>query len=140
MEKLLGTVGCKREIPLLSWINLLLSLEVLDDSWPQLLHNLKQSEQDTAEFMKYLDDRVLEYEQMAVYFIYRHVAIAPRREQAVTRALFAVMSVKLLLSLGNMLWRQSGRFTFEDQVELARMYSAEIEYSDENLYIILNSL
>ncbi len=138
LDKMIETTGCRRDIPLSSWVKLLMSLEVLDNSWLKLLQSFKP--QDTSDFMKYMGDRAIEYEQLAIYFIYRHFAIAPSREQAAARALFAVLSVRLLIALGSMLWRKNGAFTFEDQVELARMYSAEIEYSDENLYIILNSL
>ncbi|MBO5201066.1 MAG: flagellin lysine-N-methylase [Clostridia bacterium] len=138
MDRLLKTVNCQRKISLSSLVKLLKSLEVLDNSWLQLLENYKP--QDIAVFLDYMGDRAIEYEQLAVYFIYRHFAIAPSREQVSARALFAVLSVRLLMALGSMLWWQNGQFTFEDQVELARMYSAEIEYSDQNLYIILNSL
>ena len=35
---------------------------------------------------------------------------------------------------------ESGDFSFEDQVELCRLFSSEIEYCEENLYAILDEL
>jgi len=42
--------------------------------------------------------------------------------------------------MGAVVWHQTDTFTFEQQVELARMFSAEIEYSDEKLDIIVDEL
>ena len=39
----------------------------------------------------------------------------------------------MLRALGAAACAERGDFTFEDQTELFRMYSAEIEYSEENL-------
>ena len=35
---------------------------------------------------------------------------------------------------------KKGSFSFEDMVEVARLYSGEIEYSDENTDAIMNEL
>ena len=53
-------------------------------------------------------------------------------------ATFAVWAVRLLHRLGAVIWTESGQFSFEQQVELARLFSSEIEYSDENLYVLLD--
>ena len=39
-----------------------------------------------------------------------------------------------------MLWTEQGRFDFEDQAELARLFSSELEYSEENLDALLDEL
>lgn len=71
------------------------------------------------------------FEQLAVYFIYRHLLPEQRRE----RCALAVLSVRVLASL----FRQTEQ-TAESLVELARLYSAEIEYSDENLCALLKAM
>ncbi len=56
------------------------------------------------------------------------------------RVLFAIAGVTTLLYLGAAHYRETGNFTLDDQVELVRMYSSEIEYSDENVEKILDYL
>ena len=140
-------------IPWDEWIDLLISLERLDPAWTQLLqtaadlpeylhltfpHN--QPMEYLTDFDRYMADRQHEYQQFLVYLIYRHFANAYDREDAACRALFAGYAYQLLRIMGAVIWHQTGAFTFEQQVELARMFSAEIEYSDENLDIILDEL
>ncbi|MBR2490816.1 MAG: hypothetical protein IKB65_04965, partial [Ruminiclostridium sp.] len=53
---------------------------------------------------------------------------------------FAVLSTRLLYLLGAIHWGKTGVFTFENQVEYARKYSAEIEYSQDNLDALFTML
>ena len=39
--------------------------------------------------------------------------------------------------MGNALFNEKGSFTTDDQLEIMRLFSSEIEYSDENLDVIL---
>ena len=55
-------------------------------------------------------------------------------------AAFAALGFVLLRAMGAMIYKEQGAFSFEDQVELARLFSSEIEYSDENLDILLDCL
>ena len=120
------------------WAQLLLSLERLDDAWTERLGTLKSV--DTTAFDQHMTWRQSEYEQLAVYFLYRHFAGAETAEEMRRRAAFVAFAVQLLHTLGALQFKTEGDFTFEDQVELARLFSSEIEYSDENLEIILNGL
>ena len=44
--------------------------------------------------------------------------------------------MRLIHYLGACLFKENGAFTKEEQVELSRMFSSEIEYSDENIDLI----
>ena len=134
---------CQTEIPHMDWeewIDLLLSLERLDPAWTDQLLSVQCLPDNLAAFDGYMADRQHEYQQFLVYLIYRHFANACDWEDAASRALFAGYSYQLLRAMGAAIWQNTGAFTFEQQVELARMFSAEIEYSDENLDIILDEL
>ena len=122
------------------WADVLLGLERLDEDWTSLLLKLKEFDGDTADFDRFMCERQSEYEQLLVYLIYRHFANAPDFESAVARARFAVLGYEILLSLGAVIYNEKGDFTLENQIELARLFSSEIEYSDENLYTILDEL
>ncbi len=124
------------------WASFLLTLEQLEPSWTTRSEQLRDSfaNADLTAFDAYMVDRQTEYEQLLVYFVYRHLANAADADGVAARAAFAALGYTLIRALGAVQWSESGRFTFEDQVELARQFSAEIEYSDENLYILLDQL
>jgi lysine-N-methylase len=128
--------------PMGEWASLLLELERLDPSWTDLLISLKEGwdTADYAGFSQHMALRQSEYEQLLVYLIYRHMANAPDFTSLAARASFADLIYRLLYTLGAIIWTKTGKFSFEDQVELVRLFSSEIEYSDENLYLILDSL
>ena len=124
------------------WAEILLDLERLDEKWTALLHALRDGWEtvDLDGFDRHMSARQTEYEQLSVYLLYRYFANAPDFAAAAARAAFAALGYRMLHALGAMLWTQSGEFTFADEVELCRLFSSEIEYSDENVYVLLDVL
>lgn len=125
-----------------AWADIFLDLERLDEKWTDTLYILK-AYGDTAIprlFDIHMKDRQTEYEQLLHYLVYRHLANAPDIYEASLRAGFAVMCYKLVYHIGTALWDKNKKFTVEDQIDLCRMLSAEVEYSDENLYFLLEVL
>ena len=112
-----------------SWTDVFLELERLDEGWTALLQKLEQDGK-TAPVPDVPD--VL-WEQLLVYFLYRHFLTAWEDGDVGSKAGFAVLSVRLLRCL-------KGLFPEMELSELARMYSAEIEYSTENLDILFEEL
>ena len=121
------------------WAEMLLSLERLEEGWTALLELLRDHAGDPAAFDILMASRQTEYEQLLVYLVYRHLANACDGEELAARASFAAFGWMLLRALGAALYAKNGSFTFEDQVELARLFSSEIEYSDENLPALLEA-
>ena len=112
-----------------NWTDVFLELERLDEGWTALLQKLEQDGK-TAPVPDVPD--VL-WEQLLVYFLYRHFLTAWEDGDVGSKAGFAVLSVRLLRCL-------KGLFPEMELSELARMYSAEIEYSTENLDILFEEL
>ena len=112
-----------------SWTDVFLELERLDEGWTALLQKLEQDGK-TAPVPDVPDVR---WEQLLVYFLYRHFLTAWEDGDVGSKAGFAVLSVRLLRCL-------KGLFPEMELSELARMYSAEIEYSTENLDILFEEL
>ena len=135
-----GTDLPPRSIP--EWAEFLLSLERLDEGWTRVLEGLCRHwhRADRRGFDAHMAARQTEYEQFLVYLIYRHFANAPDLQEAAARAAFAALGYFLIHEAGAVQWTECNRFSFADQVELARLFSAEIEYSDENLYLLLEEL
>ncbi len=137
---MLSLCGAKMpEKSMAEWAKILLSLERLDESWTDVLKMLERCV-DTEAFDRHMQGRESEYEQLLVYFIYRHFANAPDMYEVAARAAFAALAYNVLHALGAALFAKNGDFTFHDHSELCRMFSSEIEYSDENLYILLDEV
>ncbi len=124
------------------WAERLLRLERLDEAWTKRLEELKKdwASLDIAGFERHMARRQTEYEQLLVYLVFRHMANAADEIDLAARAAFAALGYALLYALGALQWTQTGGFSFADQVELGRLFSSEIEYSDENLDILLDAL
>lgn len=111
------------------WVDVFLELERLDEGWTALLQKLEQDGKSTP--VPEVPD--VQWEQLLVYFLYRHFLTAWEDGDVGSKAGFAVLSVRLLRCL-------KGLFPQVELAELARMYSAEVEYSTENLDILFDEL
>ncbi len=100
----------------------LLGLERMDESWTALLHRL------AAEVPAALEPRLSEgpYGRLTAYFLFRHFAAGAETE-AGARLAFSCWAVRLLCAMA----------VFAPLEEAVRLFSAEIEYSDENVKRIL---
>ena len=103
----------------------LLTLERMDEAWTALLQRL--AAEGTAELEPQLSAGP--YGRLAAYFLYRHFA-AGGEEEAGARLTFALFAARLLCAM-------AAYAPLEDAV---RLFSAEIEYSDENVEKLLNWL
>lgn len=143
VEEMLQLCGASRPGKTVGqWAEILLGLERLDEAWTELLDLLleKGPQANAVDFDIYMQERQTEYEQLLVYLVYRHLVGAVDESDLAARAGFAALGYRLLHAMGAAIWTETGDFTFEQQVELARLFSSEIEYSDENLDILLDEL
>ena len=111
------------------WADVFLELERLDEAWTPMLERL--AEEGEAAPVPAVSDE--EWEQLLVYFLYRHFLTAYEDGDVGSKAGFAVLSVRLLRCL-------KGLYPQTQLAELARMYSAEVEYSTENLETLFAEL
>lgn len=124
------------------WISFLNNLEHLENNWSTILKSIliEHNKIDLASFNNYMNGREIEYEQLCVYILYRHLSNAVDHIDFIARIKFVALAYHLLHSIGAYIFSSTNNFTFEDQIELMRLFSAEIEYSDENLDIIFDEL
>ena len=112
------------------WIDAFLSLEIMDGAWKALLCEAKENEIPQEENGAF----ETAWEQILVYFIYRHVSDP---EQDVRKKIFfSVLGVSFIRGLFAYVCKRDGKADFESLVELCRLYSSEIEYSEENTEIL----
>ena len=106
------------------WADFLRTLERLDPTWDAVLTRLTNVPDDLPDFSP------LAVEQFTVYLLHRHVPGALLDGDLPGRVLFCAVSGMLFLRLSTLLGEN----------EAARMYSSEIEYSEENLCSFLDEL
>ena len=108
------------------WIDAFLSLEIMDGAWKALLCEAKENEIPQEEN----GDFETAWEQILVYFIYRHVSDP---EQDVRKKIFfSVLGVSFIRGLFAYICKRDGKADLNSLIELCRLYSSEIEYSEEN--------
>lgn len=131
LTELAETCGGMPERPISRWAAAFATLERLDEGWTDCLEALEREDWDEKALCTPEWDRA--FEQAGVYFLYRHLPAALEDGDLGSKGAFAVLSVKLLRALCAVRLRRTGSVTPEDLVEYARMYSGEVEYSEENL-------
>jgi len=110
------------------WAKVYMSLERLDEAWAQRLEMLANAKRKQIE-----PKWETAFEQLAVYFVFRHLADGLNDGRIAERAAFAVLSVNIIKAMF------SGE-SFDELIEIARQYSSEIEYCEENMENILGLL
>lgn len=105
-----------------AWREVFLSLERMDESWAERLR--RPWEEPPAALQKPL-------ERLLLYLLYRHLPAAQDERSLQARTDFA----RLCCCVAGRISRDYG-----DLLETARLLSAEIEYSDENVDILLKHL
>ncbi len=108
------------------WLYRFRALEILDSEWEKLLKStegkfLCRKESEPNDFDKY-------FRRLLVYFVYRHVSVAESDINLRARLAFSVLSVEVIRSL----FEASYERTLATLADLARRYSSEIEYSEDN--------
>ncbi len=114
--------------------------------WKEFYKSLSKLNPDWDNYLNLIgDDREItgydvEFEQLLVYFIFRHVSSSIDGIDLLIRAAFSFLSVKIIMSICLGVKKEKGQFTFNDLVDVARQYSSEIEYSEDNLNCIFNEI
>ena len=104
-------------------------LERLSSDWDTVLSRLDAAPKGEQSGLAHLS---LPLEQLLVGFLYRHLSGAEDPGGLRGRVAFSVLSFRVLYALA-----AAGEGSVEELCELARLYSGEIEYSDENLPALL---
>lgn len=120
--------------PLDRWPDILLGLERLDESWTQRLNELRHTPAANVPLPEFLETAL---EQLLVYLLLRHLPGALDDGDPESRIAYCALITLLIRQLCSVHITSRGMLTPDDLVELARLYSSEIEYSDENLDAIL---
>ena len=130
------------KVNLAQWSDFLLKLERLDAGWTSMLMKLQKraDEGKIVAFEDYASLYETQYEQIVVYFLYRHLIKAENISDMAVRVAFAVLMYSIVYELGCVVFCEKGELSVEDLIEIARMLSSEIEYSEENTDAVIYRL
>ncbi len=140
MQNVLILVGARLpERDFATWARFYASLERLDTAWDTVLFALQSAPQ--TDIFRFADEESVPFfENLLCYFVYRHLAGALRDGRFGARAAFAVHATQFIAALCAANAFENQKFNIETALDIVRLYSSEIEYSDENLEAILNAL
>ncbi len=115
--------------------DIILSLERLDPTRDDWMAKLKK-----AENLQLPDNETVETatEQLLVYFVFRHLTESLDDGRFAGRARFVLFSTKLIRSLWAVVYGEKGQLALTDMAEICRMYSAEVEYSPDNMNVLFD--
>lgn len=115
-------------------VDFLLSLERLDNKWTEILNDSKKYDLSKVLLPSYFE---IVAEQIIIYFTYRHLSGCIEDGRLLERILFSIFSYKVIETLCKYHIHIHQKLTYNDIVEYARLYSSEIEYSENNIETIL---
>ena len=127
IDKMLSVVGGVRFDDMRPWAEFLSGLEILDAVWTAALETVG----DEREVLPGHTG-----EQLMVYLLMRHLPKMLDGEDHATLASFAVLGYDLICAL----YASSPEHDFVSLCELVRLFSSEIEYSEENLYAVFDEI
>lgn len=107
------------------WTEIYRGLQMMDEKWAKLLDGLLENQ---AAFQR-MDLEDVFYEQLSVYFIFRHFMKAYDDYNVIFPVKFAILGCMMISALSQNHYEDEET----DRCDIARMYSKEIEYSEENL-------
>lgn len=120
LEEIIKKMDIKKE---------LLSLERLNSKFYEIVKTVEFDKEIVSDrYSKY-------YERLLWYFITRHLPQAIDNLDIKSRTVFAVISVYIIYIMFD-----SGEKTIENLKDIAREYSSEIEYNDDNVCAILDQI
>ncbi len=123
----------------MKWADFLLTLERLDNAWADRLHELKAHAMCDESILA-SEEWENAFEQLMVYLLYRHMPAALTDGDAAGRLAYCALMWAIVRKLCAVHYTVHGTLEMEDMVQLCRMYSSEIEYSDVNVDEILMQL
>ena len=115
--------------PKKDWDIEFLKLERLDKAWTSRVMSIRGHGHELK------NDWSVSFEQILVYFIYRYMAGGMYDQRYNERILFALLSFHMIREI----FKRSEE-TIEELCEICRMYSSEVEYSEENISTLLDLL
>lgn len=120
----------------------LLQLEINTAAWRDTLltaqAHIPKLLQTRPDFLEYYQANAFEYDQLLLYFVYRHFMKALEDDAVREKVQFALLSTAIIQALDISHWLTHRTLTPWDQICICKAYSREIEYNEENTECLAN--
>ena len=113
------------------WLDILAELEILDGEWEHIITDARNAA--GADACDFCDG---ELKNLLAYFLFRHASLATSPLNLRARIAFSILSVKII----RYLFERTETRSIDAFISIARLYSSEIEYSEENTEQIIFEL
>ncbi len=110
-----------------------LNFEHLTKEWPELVGKLASSNLTQDKLLKNVSYEK-PFENLLHYFLFRHLTPSLTYEELCATVGAAILSVLIIASV----FVQKGDPSIESLINISRLYSSEIEYSDVNMKLLVN--
>jgi lysine-N-methylase len=131
-------------------MSILSGLEVLDSEWSDTCKELNlhfsNSPTYTEDMKKFLsepsitEELAIWWEALYNYFTFRYMIKSVYDCEFSMRAKFARLSCDTIRDMALMRWLDTGKFELADMIDVARIYSKEVEHSEDNLDYLADEL
>lgn len=111
------------------------AMESINQEWADTLERLTQRQEELLEALpEFLGETGGEwrYEHIAVYFLYRHFTDCLSDGAVYARTMVACCSAAAVMLMDCMRWKDSGALSEWDRILDLKLYSKQVEYSEEN--------
>ena len=115
-------------------------MELLRQVWQDYKNDMRDiltEEHYESRMREYLDSsdyRENDIEQLLVYFTFRYIMNAIYDSNIIVYAYLCVMFTMIVRDMNAVrYYKNGGRFSIEDQMEVARIFSKEVEHSEGNV-------
>lgn len=116
-------------------LDTLSAMESINDEWTDTLERLVNRQEELLEALPEFLCAVGEewrYEHIAVYFLYRHFTDCLSDGAVYARTMLACCSAAAVMLMDCLRWKDSGKLCEWDRILDLKLYSKQVEYSEEN--------
>ena len=121
------------------WAQIYRRLEKLDPIRDKILDALENADEKQL-VLPHIEWLETASEQLLCYFTYRHLADSLDDGRFISRLLFCVQSFRMIKWFAALHCNKYGKIDIDILSEIVRIYSAEIEYSTDNIEALLDVL
>ena len=108
--------------------------EYMENTMPDLLTKIKQNKISENSV---ISDYETEFEQLLIYLLFRHLPDGIYEGNINERIMFSILSLQMCEKMLQATKYKKGVLNFNDLIEICRLYSSEIEYSEDNTNMLI---
>lgn len=118
-------------------------LELLDKEWDTVYREMRSEYKDESTYFKFHNEldghykrKAVDYEHLLVYFVFRYGMKAVYDSNFLEKIQFAFISFLVIRDMDALCYHKNGQFGMNERIDMARIYSKEVEHSEENLEML----